>query len=261
MVQGVGDLVRAVNTGYVAPVVRAGIDAGVSALEAGLSNTPPIVWDYAREHAQDIEMFRTGAGLAGAATALVNAIIPESSGQDSTSRKRLRSGSYKHSRPPALKLDSTQLYRSQPGTDPKKRTFAHPPWWTRATSGTPPSHTSFHNNSNWDRTRSQGSTPSPWSRRNYLNSPSWLTPSPNSALRHVRHLKWFKTRLLLRARSRRRNRAKTYLGTALRQTSRRVLHLRKKYIVAHRSSKRRIRRALAKALRARYIARRRFRNA
>lgn len=229
------------------------VDAVGGVIEGGVQLTPPIVWDMAREHAQDIQMFRTGAGIAASAAGLISQFIPESS--SSQSRKRLRSGSYKNSRPPALKLDSTQQYRTQPGTDPKKRTFAHPPWWTRA------------------RSRSSLSSSNPSSRTFYTATGSQRSNSlsqrivrlrqlsPSHVARLERTLGWFKTRLLLRARSRRRGRPKARLASALRQASRRVLHLRKKYILVPARWKPRVRRALAKALRQRYIARRRYRNA
>ncbi|AXH75987.1 MAG: hypothetical protein [Cressdnaviricota sp.] len=119
---------------------------------------------------------------------------------------------------------------------------ARPPWWTFAPEHPP-----------------GGRYVRPVERDRRANTfyrhPSWKRERIKNSL------SWFKTRLLLRARARRPLRAKIYKATAVRQSNRRVLHLRKKYILAPRRWKPRIRRALAKALRQRYINRRRQRHA
>lgn len=63
---------------------RTGINSGVSAVTAGVeavgSLTPPIVWDWARQHEQDIRDFGSAAGLAGAALTQAIEYVPQRSG-------------------------------------------------------------------------------------------------------------------------------------------------------------------------------------
>lgn len=157
---------------------------------------------------------------------------------------------YLQHRPTRLDLTSTQRYRDWPSTDPPARTFGASPNWLRYSSSTPLSGFSQFGGSLTQPSNSL----SPRIRR-------LRARSPNQVARLENTLRWFKTRLILRARSRRAGRSKTRLASSLRQASRRVLHLRKKYIIVPARWKPRVRRALAKALRTRYIARRRFRNA
>lgn len=224
-----------------------------AAIEAGVSLTPPIVWDMAREHGQDLVRYgQTASALVGLASGIdYSGFIPEAS----SSRKRLRS-------------ESVQTTGSSPPTQPWYRvnrprpiqvsppTFARRgDWWRGFPSS---SSRSFSTSRSSRSSRSLNSSQlTPWTRvQRRLNRKTY---SQQQRLQKV--LKGFFLRARLKLRSRIPGRKKRYLGTALRQSSRRVLHLRKKYILAPRRWKPRIRRALAKALRQRYIARRRFRNA
>lgn len=161
---------------------------------------------------------------------------------------------YKRHRPPRLDLTSTQRYRDHPTEDAQVRQFGRPPNWLQL---------SLSQSQRTPRRSSQSFnirfSPAPKPRRQHIRL------SQRTRVRHFNVLRRFVRPWLLRHRLSRRaaqpGRRLDYLRSALRQTSRRILDLRKKYILAHRIYKPEIRRSLAAAKRAQWLARRRFQNA
>jgi len=149
---------------------------------------------------------------------------------------------YKKHRPPKLNLQSTQRYRDWPGPDPSIPQFGRNWLYLSATRSTQRfTHPSLSAN------RKRVKFGSPRTRRKALKT-----------IRRALRPFILKRRLAARHRQRR---GAYYLATDLRQAARRVLDLQKKYIIAHRIYKPAIRKNLAAAKRALYIARRRYRNA
>lgn len=158
--------------------------------------------------------------------------------------------SYRNNRPPALNLNATQLYRDHPTVDPPVRIFGRPPGWLYI--------------SNTPEALSQPKY-SPKGPKRKRRAPHFNTLSPRSRSRTRRRIRRFlkvaALKTTLSSRAARPNRHLDYLRTSLRQIARAVLHLRKRYILAHSRDKPAIRRALARVKHSQWRAKRRYRHA
>lgn len=194
-------LSRDVNTGFVAPAVRYGINRAVDGLETVFSQVPDIVWDMDAERLQDLKTF---GGMAATIATAASALIPESSPPTASgSRKRLRqelSVLVPEASPPNKKLRGTDWLRISP---------THPSEQSSGPTNTP------------------ASAPRSTATQTFSQYSGGLRKGD----RWVKNLKWFRTRLLLKARAKRRRRRSRPKNHRLRliKVSREIDNLQRKY--------------------------------
>lgn len=184
-------LAENINRGYVAPAVRAGIDTAINGLVPALSQaydvSQTIGWDMNAEQAQDALRFAVGA--ASVVTPLIESVAPRRSGVRG-----------KRKRPGSAVLQGRSILES-PSTGSTTDHSAHKRLRSSSSLSLPTHLDPWY----------KGYKPATLDPKSSARTQEWLrwTPSFSSSgsgslqrrgARHRKHLSWFNTRVLLRAR-------------------------------------------------------------
>lgn len=171
-------LAERVNTGFIAPAVRTGINNAVNLVQAGLEQVPDIVWDMDAEQRADLQRWGAGVWSAVGASHLISENAPTRSSRGIRGSNEVGSSGLVHPPAPAPTRPTKRLRRSN---------ILDRDWLHISTS---PSQNSTPGSTQSYSQASQAI------RRERLIGP-WIR-------RKKKVLSWFRTRLLVRARARQR---------------------------------------------------------